>query len=145
MHWKKIAAFCSHEPSSSAMKIQSQQLWGEINNSLNNRNNSVNQWLIEVMCKRGQYTSVRMVRTSLNSFVVLIKRFFRLSTTVVVWVVVSVDMLPLSFWELLRSCRSTTAALSPVMSCLITAVNSWISTVGSSKTDVLFATVRTQE
>lgn len=81
-----------------------------------------------------------MVRTSLNSFVVLIKRFFRLSTTVVECVVVSLDMFPLLFCELQTSCKSTTAEFSAVISCLMTAVNSWISIVGSSKTDVLFAT-----
>lgn len=81
-----------------------------------------------------------MVRTSLNSFVVPIKRFFRLSTTVVEWLVVSLEIFPLSFWELQRSWRSTTAELSAVISCFITAVSSWISKVGSSNTDVRFAT-----
>lgn len=81
-----------------------------------------------------------MVRTSLNSFVVLISRFLRSSTTVVEWLVVSLDMFPLSFLELQRSWRSTTAEFNVVMSCLISAVSSWISIVGSSKTEVLFAT-----
>lgn len=85
-------------------------------------------------------TSVRMVRTSLNSFVAPIKRFFRLSTTVVEWVVVSLEMFPLSFWELQRNWRSTKAELSALISCFTTAVSSWISRVGSSNTDVLFAT-----
>lgn len=56
------------------------------------------------------------------------------------WLVVSLEMFPLSFWVLHRNCRSTTAELSAVISCLITAVSSWISRVGSSKTDVLLAT-----
>lgn len=87
-----------------------------------------------------ELTSVRMVRTSLNSFVVLINRFLRSSTTVVEWLVVSLDMFPFSFLELQRSWRSTTAEFNVVMSCLIRAVSSWISIVGSSKTEVLFAT-----
>lgn len=91
-----------------------------------------------------KFTSVLMVKTSLNSFVALIKRFFKLSTTVVEWLLVSVEILPLSFCELQRSCRSTTAEFKAVISCLITAVNSCISTVGSSKTDVLFATAQTE-
>lgn len=81
------------------------------------------------------------MRTSLNSFVALIKRFFRSSTTVVEWLVVSLEIFPLSFLELLRSWRSTTAEFRAVISCFITAVSSWISMVGSSKTEVLLATV----
>lgn len=71
-----------------------------------------------------QTTSVRMVRTSLKSLVALISLFFRLSTTVVEWVVVSLETFPLSFCELQSSWRSTTAELRAVMSCFITDVSS---------------------
>ena len=54
----------------------------------------------KMMKSKSLPTSVLKVNTSLNSFVALIRRFLRVSTTVVEWLVVSCVS---PFWELERS------------------------------------------
>eukprot|EP00958_Prasinococcus_capsulatus_P023315 scaffold3428_cov379-Prasinococcus_capsulatus_cf.AAC.24 len=81
--------------------------------------------------------SVRMVSTSLNSFVVSKRRVFRLSTTVAECWVDCLLLVPSArvLW------RSSIAALRAVMSCFTTPVSSWISAAGSSNMEVRLASL----
>ena len=88
------------------------------------------------------HTSVRKVKTSLNSFVVFMRRLFSVSTTVVECSLLCFVLFTFSFRESQRHCKSEIAAFSAVMSCLITDVSSWISTAGSSNIEVRFATAK---
>lgn len=87
-------------------------------------------------------TSVRNVRTSLNSLVVFMRRPLRVSTTVVECSLLCLVRFAPSFFKLHECCKSEMAEFKAVMSCLITDVSSWISTAGSSNIDVRFATIQ---
>mmetsp|Transcript_38531 Transcript_38531/g.108934 ORF Transcript_38531/g.108934 Transcript_38531/m.108934 type:complete len:287 (+) Transcript_38531:120-980(+) len=93
----------------------------------------------EYICRRFWWTfrlSVRIVSTSLNSFVASLRRERRLSTTVVEW-----KELCLLHSRLLAAtfCRSAIAALRPCISCFIMLVSLSISTAGSSNIEVRLA------
>lgn len=85
-------------------------------------------------------TSVRKVRTFVNSFVVFKRRLLRVSTTVVECSLLCLVWFAPSCLESQICCKSDMAAFNAVISCLTTDVSSWISTAGSSNIDVRFAT-----